>query len=154
MGHEKKCKHNIEVAAAFLALLEQGNAADLVKLFASDGELTYHGDKAKVGLVNIIPYSGTFEGALGVTEFVNLLLEFANLGTFSNLKHIFAGDCGLYAQADLTLTPKCELVVGEEETLSTVLKFTFTKCSCIKSVDIYNDTSALALFYNENCPPL
>ena len=135
MGHKKEFR-NIDVAASFLILLEQGNAAELDLLFSSDGTLTFHGDAAKVGPAKIIPYSGTFEGALGVTEFVNLLLEFTNLGDFSNLKCIFAGDHGLYSQADLTLTPKCDLVEGEEQTLSTVLKFSFTKCSCIESVEI------------------
>ena len=153
MGHKKEM-NNIEVIAALAALLEKGDAAGIAKLFSEEAVLTYHGDAAKVGPAKIIPFSGTYEGVNGVLEFLSIVNEFATVSAVGNSHCVYAGCKGLYTLVDVTTTPKCETVVGETMTLPHVLKAEFTKCGCIKKLDIFTDTSAFALFYNENCPPL
>ena len=148
-GHAKKCccDPNIKVAEAVIEALRQGNISLLLTYFALGGVVDFHGESASIDGIPIIPFAGTYAAA---DFFVRLsqYLTITAVGPVTDVEFSCYFDHVTLTVA-ITSTPRCSPTSpsGPTQTLSNLLKFTFNKECQITRVDIYTDTSGLALFY-------
>jgi len=147
---------NLERLLAIYQAFQNGDPTPFLNALAPNFVLTYHGDSARVGPVPIIPFAGSFVGVAGVQQYLQKLTQSLITISQSSPSNIQANSD--FTQITINVTdvvqPRCGTVLGPVLTLKSVIQTGFNAQGQIISTDIYEDTSALAIFYNSNCPPL
>jgi hypothetical protein len=101
----------------------------------------------------IIPFAGTFPAAQFFAK-QSQFLTVNSVGPVTDIEFSCFFD-HVSLTVNITSTPRCSPTSpnGPTQTLSNILKFTFNQQCQITRVDIYTDTSGLALFYAVLCGP-
>ncbi len=146
------CSKNIRNAVAAYNDFASGNIPGFLSFFAPGGTITFYGGAAKCpGGQSIIPFAGTFP-ALQFLELLNTYLVNFTPGPITDVEF----DCDT-DHVSLTASATAAAVCapggppGPSVTVSQILKFTFNDEHQITSIEIYQDTSALTLFYFFEC---
>lgn len=161
------CTSNPQTALAAYAAIASQDSIVLSNLLAPGGSLHFHGDLARTTNtrgtnVPVIPFAGIY-GVPGYPTIAEFITNFFRYGT--NITFSAPGGTALnsnctvvvfqalinYTPVALTNTiPPTIRVTGTPEPLLMVFVMTFNSIGKIQSIDIFTDTSALAIFYNTN----
>ena len=145
-GGGNPCQSTINQALAAFSAFRAGNIPQFLGFTAPGFTFTFQGSPP-------IPFGGTFTGAAGFAAFLALLAD-SIVGPFVVGPQIDVTTNSTCTRVDLvdfpvTITLRCpgSGIAGPTLTLTTLLTVTFAG-GLIDSIELFQDTSQLALFYD------
>ena len=147
--HSCSFEEQISLAAVrSIDAFRAGNNTQLLSYFAPDATLYYHGQSANIP--TLIPFAGTFQGQAGIINFLTLVGLYNTPLVVSPVRDAICACYQVYLTLDITGAPKNGSVVGTSQTLTYVAHFTFNQCAQISRLDLFTNTTDLALFFQAN----